>query len=54
MVAKAVEESGLTVIPADEMDMDSFRNLINDNIEEIAELQGFDISLYEEIKALNK
>lgn len=54
VVAKAVEESGLTVITADEMDMDSFRNVISDNIEEIAELQGFDISLYEEIKALSK
>lgn len=53
-VAKAVEESGLTVITADEMDMDSFRNVISDNIEEIAEMQGFDISLYDEIKSLDQ
>lgn len=53
-VAQAVEDYGLTVIKADEMDMDSFRQVINDNIEEIAELQGFDISLYEDIKAIGQ
>lgn len=53
-VAKAVNESGLTVIPKEEIDIDSFRAPIAENIAKIAEAEGFDMALYEQIRDLDK
>lgn len=53
-VAKAVEESGLNVISKDEIDIESFRKPISENIEKIAEEEGFDVTLYEKISALSE
>lgn len=51
-VAKAEAEGGLTVIPKEEIDIESFRVPIAENIERIAEAEGFDVTLYDQIKNL--
>lgn len=51
-VTKAVDEGGLTVIPKEEIDIESFRAPIAENIAKIAEAEGFDVTLYEQIRDL--